>query len=108
MIAKHDADLALELLVQTRPAKITELLFKASDPNAKQDGGMMNYNPDQGRVRQEIALEQQFAMLAAEQNPDKAIKLIKESLGKRNFLECSAAASKTSSERREKSDFFSR
>ncbi|HLM60517.1 MAG TPA: hypothetical protein VK308_06930, partial [Pyrinomonadaceae bacterium] len=55
MIAKHDADLALELLVQTRPAKIAELLVKAGDPNAKQDGGMMNFNPDQYRVRQEIA-----------------------------------------------------
>ena len=82
LIAKHDADLAIELLVQTRPAKINELLIKAGDPNAKQDGGMMNYNPDQNRVRQEIALEQQFAILAAEQNPDKAIKLIKESLSK--------------------------
>jgi hypothetical protein len=82
MIAKHDADLALELLVQTRPAKITEALAKATDPNAKQEGGMLNFNPDQYRVRQEIALEQQFAVLAAEQNPDKAIKLIKESLAK--------------------------
>jgi hypothetical protein len=43
---------------------------------------MLNFNPDQYRVRQEIALEQQFAVLAAEQNPDKAIKLIKESLAK--------------------------
>jgi hypothetical protein len=33
-------------------------------------------------VSQEIALEQRFAVLAAEQNPDKAIKLIKESLAK--------------------------
>jgi len=82
MIAKHDADLALELLVQTRTAKMTEALAKASDPNAKQDGGMLNYNPEQYRVRREIALEQQFAVLAAEQNPDKAIKLIKESLAK--------------------------
>ena len=82
LIAKHDADLAIELLVLTRPAKLNELLIKAGDPNAKQDGGMMNYNPDQNRVRQEIALEQQFAILAAEQNPDKAIKLIKESLSK--------------------------
>ncbi len=82
MIAKHDADLALELLVQTRTAKMTEALTKASDPNAKQEGGMMNYNPEQYRVQREIALEQQFAVLAAEQNPDKAIKLIKESLAK--------------------------
>ncbi len=82
MIAKHDADLALELLVQTRPVKIAEALAKASQPNAKQDTGMFNFNPDQYRVRQEIALEQSFAVLAAEQNPDKAIKLIKDSLAK--------------------------
>ncbi|HYP50242.1 MAG TPA: hypothetical protein VEQ34_04815 [Pyrinomonadaceae bacterium] len=82
LIAKHDADLALDLLVQTRPAKITEALAKAMQPNAKQESGMMNFNPDQYRVQQEIALEQRFAVLAAEQNPDKAIKLIKDSLAK--------------------------
>ncbi len=82
LIAKHDADLALELLTQTRTAKMTEALAKASAPNAKQEGRMMNFNPEQYRVRQEIALEQQFAVLAAEQNPDKAIKLIKDSLSK--------------------------
>lgn len=82
MIAKHDADLALELLTQTRTAKMTEALAKATVPNAKQEGGMLNFNPEQYRVRQEIALEQQFAVLAAEQNPDKAIKLIKDSLSK--------------------------
>jgi hypothetical protein len=82
LVAKHDAELALELLVQTRTAKITEAMAKASQPNAKQDGGYMNFNPEQNRVRQEIALEQRFAVLAAEQNPDKAIKLIKDSLAK--------------------------
>ncbi|MDQ3712741.1 MAG: hypothetical protein M3388_11055, partial [Acidobacteriota bacterium] len=82
IIAKHDADLALELLVQTRPAKVTEALAKAALPNAKQEGSFMNFNPEQYRVREEIALEQRFAILAAEQNPDKAIKLIKDSLAK--------------------------
>lgn len=82
IIAKHDADLALELLVQTRPAKVTEALAKAALPNAKQEGNFMNFNPEQFRVREEIALEQRFAVLAAEQNPDKAIKLIKDSLAK--------------------------
>ncbi|MBA3632677.1 MAG: hypothetical protein H0W58_07695 [Acidobacteria bacterium] len=82
LIAKHDADLALELLVQTRPAKLAEALTKATQPNAKQEGGMLNFNPEQFRVRQEVALEQRFAVLAAEQNPDKAIKLIKDSLAK--------------------------
>ncbi|HEX8289318.1 MAG TPA: hypothetical protein VF556_15060 [Pyrinomonadaceae bacterium] len=82
IIAKRDADLALEMLVQTRSAKLAAELAKAAQPNAKQDGSFMNFNPEQIRVRQEIALEQRFAVLAAEQNPDKAIKLIKESLAK--------------------------
>ncbi len=82
LIARRDADLALELLAQTRPSKVAEALAKVSAPNAKQEGGYFNFNPDQFRVRQEIALEQQFAVLAAEQNPDKAIKLLKESLSK--------------------------
>jgi hypothetical protein len=43
---------------------------------------MFDFNPDRYRVQQEIALEQRFALLAAEQNPDKAIKLIKDSLAK--------------------------
>ena len=82
MIAKHDADLAIELLVETRPAKVSEALAKAALPNAKQNSGMFNFNPEQFRVQREIALEQSFAVLAAEQNPDKAIKLIKDSLSK--------------------------
>ena len=82
LVAVRDAELALEMLVLTRTAKLTEALNKAADPNAKQDGGFFNFNPEQYRVRQEISLEQRFAILAAEQNPDKAIKLIKESLAK--------------------------
>jgi hypothetical protein len=82
LIAKHDADLALEVLAQTRPAKLVEAMAKAAVPNAKQDGGMFDFNPDRYRVQQEVALEQRFAVLAAEQNPDKAIKLIKDSLAK--------------------------
>ncbi len=82
MIAKHDADLALEMLVQTRTAKLAEALVKVTQPNAKQDGDYLNFNPENFRVQNEIALEQSFALLAAEQNPDKAIKLIKDSLAK--------------------------
>ena len=82
LIAKHDADLALELLVQTRPAKLVEAMAKAARPNATSSGGMFDFNPDRYRVQQEIGLEQRFALLAAEQNPDKAIKLIKDSLSK--------------------------
>lgn len=82
LIAKYDADLASELLLQTRPAKVSEAMAKAAQPNAKQDGTFFNFNPEQFRVRAEIGLEQRFAVLAAEQSPDKAIKLIKESLAK--------------------------
>lgn len=82
LIAKHDADLALELLVQTRPAKLQESLAKALQPNAKQESTFFKFDPDQYRVQREISLEQRFAVLAAEQNPDKAIKLIKDSLEK--------------------------
>ena len=82
MIAKHDGDLAIELLLQTRPPKIAEALAKAAQPNTKQGSGMFDFNPAQFQVQQEIALEQSFAVFAAEQNPDKAIKLIKESLSK--------------------------
>ncbi len=82
LIAKHDADLAIELLVQTRTATLAASMAKASLPASKQGGGMFSFDSQQYKVRNEIALEQQFAVLAAEQNPDKAIKLIKDSLSK--------------------------
>ncbi|MGQ0540606.1 MAG: hypothetical protein ACT4O9_01995 [Blastocatellia bacterium] len=77
LIAKNDADLALELLIQTRSAKLSEAMAKASLPNAKSESDFMSYSPEKQRVRQEIALEQRFALLAADENPDKAVKLIK-------------------------------
>lgn len=81
LIASHDAELALELLVQTRPTRLAEAIARSAVPN-KSAGDMMDFSPDRMRVGQEIALEQQFALLAADENPDKAIKLIKESLSK--------------------------
>jgi hypothetical protein len=81
-VAKHDGELALELLIQTRPAAISDALLKASAPDTKSDNDMFSFNSDKQRVRQEVALEQQFALLAADENPDKAIKLIKDSLAK--------------------------
>ena len=81
LIAKHDADLALEIMAQTRSAKLVEAMAKAAQPSTKEQG-LFDFNPDQFKARQELALEQRFAVLAAEQNPDKAIKLIKDSLAK--------------------------
>jgi hypothetical protein len=82
LIAKHDADLAIEIMTQTRTPALADALIKASQPNAKQNGNFMEFSPEKYRVQREVALEQRFAVLAAEQNPDKAIKLIKDSLAK--------------------------
>lgn len=82
LVGKHDAELALELLLQTRPAKLSEAILRTSAPNAKPSDGMFGFDPDKQRVSQELALEQQFALLVADENPEKAIKLIKDSLAK--------------------------
>ena len=82
LVAKNDAELALELLVQTRSAALSEAILKASAPDARSESDMLSFSPEKQRVRQEVALEQRFALLAADDNPDKAIKLIKESLAK--------------------------
>lgn len=77
LVARHDAELALELLLQTRSARLIEAMLKADTPNGIVETGMFSFSPEQMRVRQELALEQRFALLAADENPDKAIKLIK-------------------------------
>lgn len=82
LAAKHDAELAFDMLLQTRPAKLAELMAKAAAPNTKPASDMMSYDPDKSRVKAEVALEQRFALLAADENPDKAVKLIKESIAK--------------------------
>ena len=79
LVAKHDPEMALELLLQTRSAKLAESILRASQPTAKQ-ATSIGFDSDRYRVREEAALEQQFALLAADENPDKAIKLIKDSL----------------------------
>jgi len=82
LVAKNDAELALDMLSQTRPPALAEALLRASTPDARSDGNMMSFSPENQRVRQEIALEQRFALLAADDNPDRAIKIIKDSLSK--------------------------
>ncbi|HVF48220.1 MAG TPA: hypothetical protein VNA17_11700 [Pyrinomonadaceae bacterium] len=83
LVAKHDAELAFDLLMLTRSARIAEAIAKMALPNAKSPGdGMFSFNPDRQRVASELALEQRFALLAADENPEKAIKMIKESLAK--------------------------
>ncbi len=79
LIAKRDAELALELLTQTRPAKLTEAILKYTP---SKPGTAMNVDMSRQAVTAELNLEQRFALLAADENPELAIKLIKESLAK--------------------------
>jgi hypothetical protein len=82
LVGKNDAELALELLLQTRPVAITEAMLKASAPNAQSGENMLSFSPENQRVRRELEMEQRFAVLAADENPDRAIKMIKDSLAK--------------------------
>lgn len=81
LVAKNDAELALEMLAQTRPAAVAEAMLKAV-PADNNVGGMFGPNSAAQKVRREIEMEQRFAVLAADSNPDRAIKLIKDSLSK--------------------------
>lgn len=82
LVAKNDAELGLEMLLQTRPSAVTEAMLKVSMPDFREWSGGYGYSPDYQRVRQEIDLEQRFALLAADENPDRAIKMIKDGLAK--------------------------
>jgi hypothetical protein len=82
-IAACDAELALEYLYKTRPAAITKAFSMASVKNSKISNHSNNYSY---LVQNEDNLEQSFVRLAADQNPERAIKLLKESL-KKGFSE---------------------
>lgn len=82
LVARHDAALALELLLQTRSPKLADAVARASQQTNKGPVSVMNFDIDQYRVQQEIGLEQQYALLAAEDDPDKAAALIKDALAK--------------------------
>ncbi len=79
IIAVRDAELALSALYRTRSPLVAEaLLFRPG-----KDGKISNHSGNYSYVAQnELALEQTLARMAAEQNPDRAAKLLKESLQK--------------------------
>lgn len=91
-VAKRDADLALELLLLTRPARLTAEIQKAAAAEAAaaaqqpaaapSDGAAISGFESKYLVQAELRLEQSFATLAAENNPQRAVKLIRESLAK--------------------------
>jgi hypothetical protein len=92
LIAAHDADLALELLLETRSPDLQAAINQQNQPkpppNApnvpekKTSAQAVNEQKNKMQIQQEISLEQQFAVKAAEQNPKKAAKLIRDSLSK--------------------------
>jgi hypothetical protein len=78
-IANRDAELALELLVSTRPVNVQRAMETPSEKPQK----ISNFRQNNAYLAQnESYMEQNFYRLAAEQSPDRAVKLLKESLSK--------------------------
>jgi hypothetical protein len=79
-IASRNAELALDLMVKTRPLMIQKAL---AGPNGESNGRIDNYYQNRAYLAQnENYMEQNFYRMAAEQNPERAIKILKESIAK--------------------------
>lgn len=70
-IAVRDAEFALDAMIKTRPAKLAQALANFSGDNQL---------TSQQYARSEIQNEQRLVTLAADQNPQRAVKLLRESL----------------------------
>ena len=79
LIAHRDAELALEYLLKTRPTKISKAMLISPNKNSKISSSNNNYVY---LAHNETNLEQNFIRLAADQSPERAVKLLKESLKK--------------------------
>lgn len=77
-IAAADAEYALDALNRTRPAAVARALA-GDKPDAKFDGGQSNRHLAQN----ELNLEQRILRLVADQKPDKAAAILKDSIRKR-------------------------
>ncbi|HEY0426668.1 MAG TPA: hypothetical protein VGC76_02575 [Pyrinomonadaceae bacterium] len=86
MVAAYDADLALDMLLETRPPDLQTAIDAYNQPPAttqnKTQVQSITEQKNKFKAQQEIQLEQQFAVKAAEQDPKKAAKLIRDSLAK--------------------------
>ncbi len=79
VIASRDAELALELMMSTRPAMVTRAMETAGEKDRK----ISNVRQNIGHLAQsELSMEQNFYRLAAEQSPERAVRLLKEAIGK--------------------------
>ena len=76
-IAAHDAEFALEALAKTRPAAIEKALVARPQANKVSGYGNTSY-----LAQNERNMEQSFLRMAADQNPERAEKLIKDALAK--------------------------
>ena len=89
-IAKHDAELALELLYVTRPPNVALALASYSQQPAtvagqktqKTAASMMEDSQNKFLSEDELRLEQSFSAQAADKDPTKAAKLLRESIAK--------------------------
>jgi len=99
IVAGRDPELAYQMLLQTRSPKLADAMARAGQSqgqnqtqNNRGGGPQGRGGPNAGggrgdqitpqQVNDELGLEQQFAALAAANDPDAAIKLIKDSMSK--------------------------
>ncbi|MDQ4123279.1 MAG: hypothetical protein M3209_17730 [Acidobacteriota bacterium] len=89
IVARRDPDLALELLILTRPARLVEEMQKAAAAEAGLQAVAGQNEPAQVPgfesrylVQTELRLEQSFTAFAARKDPERGLKLIRENLAK--------------------------
>ncbi len=88
-VAKYDAEFALELLYATRPANVAAALASRTqqpvlpgEKPQKTAASVMEDTQNKFLGDEELRLEQSFSAQAAEKDPTKAAKLLRESLAK--------------------------
>ena len=83
-LAAHDAEYALELLTTTRPADVAAEMQNYYSPQKTEEASNnpMTRQVRNMKVEQEFQLEQNIAARAADQDPQKGAKMIRESLVK--------------------------
>lgn len=88
MVARYDADLALELLYATRSPEIAAAIAAKSqqplsgEKTQRTAATMMQESQNKFLADDEIRLEQSFSAQAADKDPTKAAKLLKDSIAK--------------------------
>ena len=88
-VAKYDAELALELLYATRPSNVTVALasrtqqpIQTGEKSQKTAASRMEETQNKFLADDELRLEQSFSAQAADKDPTKAAKLLRDSIAK--------------------------